>query len=159
MSICGVRASHPFREDGCRNNVSLVLGFTLLNNGSALPQTFPALVMRLGVKSDQAGECLLMADPVENSRPWFPRQKSTRLRLKIFTLSRGFRNEISRSCAQKRHFQQSIRGQSGRTDFFNTIGRFFPLSPPSDMGHLCRSRLIAHRVDQTTALNLRTTES
>ncbi|OPA85097.1 hypothetical protein BFW88_23615 [Pseudomonas fluorescens] len=45
------------------------------------------------------------------------------LEIEIFTLSRGFRAQISRSCAQKRHFQQSVRGQSGRTDFFNTIGR------------------------------------
>ncbi|PMZ72578.1 hypothetical protein C1X65_20390 [Pseudomonas sp. FW305-70] len=46
------------------------------------------------------------------------------LEIEIFTLSRGFRAQISRSYAQKRHFQQSVRGQSGRTDFFNTIGRF-----------------------------------
>ena len=46
------------------------------------------------------------------------------LEIEIFTLiSRGFRAQISRSCAQKRHFQQSVRGQSGRTDFFNTIGQ------------------------------------
>src|SRR5471030_3551911 len=42
--------------------------------------------------------------------------------IEIFTLNRGFRAQISRSCAQKRHFQQSVRGPSGRTDFFNTIG-------------------------------------
>jgi hypothetical protein len=35
----------------------------------------------------------------------------------IFTLSRGFRAQISRSCAQKRRFQQAGRGPSGRTDF------------------------------------------
>jgi hypothetical protein len=45
------------------------------------------------------------------------------LEIEIFTLSRGFRAQISRSYAQKRHFQQSVRGQSGRTDFFNTIGQ------------------------------------
>ncbi len=28
--------------------------------------------------------CLLMADSVENSRPWLPRQKNTRLRLNSF---------------------------------------------------------------------------
>jgi hypothetical protein len=43
------------------------------------------------------------------------------LEIEIFTLNRGFRAHISRSCAQKRHFQQSVRGPSGRTDFFNTI--------------------------------------
>ena len=43
------------------------------------------------------------------------------LEIEIFTLNRGFRAQISRSCAQKRDFQQSVRGQSGRTDFFNTI--------------------------------------
>ena len=47
--------------------------------------------------------------------------------IEIFTLSRGFRAQISRSCAQKRHFQQSVRGQSERTDFFNTIGRSLPV--------------------------------
>jgi hypothetical protein len=40
------------------------------------------------------------------------------LEIEIFTLSRGFRVQISRSCAQKRHLQQSVRGQPGRTDFF-----------------------------------------
>jgi hypothetical protein len=45
------------------------------------------------------------------------------LEIEIFTLSRAFRAQISRSCAQKRRFQQSIRGQSGRADFFNRIGQ------------------------------------
>jgi hypothetical protein len=44
------------------------------------------------------------------------------LQIEIFTLSREFRAQISRSCAQKRRFQQSVRVQSGRTDFFNTFG-------------------------------------
>ncbi len=48
------------------------------------------------------------------------------LEIEIFTLSRGFRVQISRSCAQKRRFQQSVREQFGRTDFFNTIGRLRP---------------------------------
>jgi hypothetical protein len=48
------------------------------------------------------------------------------LEIEIFTLNRGFRAQISRSCAQKRHFQQSVRGPSGRTDFFNTIGQKQP---------------------------------
>jgi len=50
------------------------------------------------------------------------------LEIEIFTLSRGFRAQISRSCAQKRRFQQSVRGQSGRTDFFNSIGQKLPLN-------------------------------
>jgi len=41
--------------------------------------------------------------------------------IEIFTLSSGFRVQISRSGAQKRRFQPSICGQSGRTDFFNRI--------------------------------------
>lgn len=45
------------------------------------------------------------------------------LEIDIFNLSRGFQAQISRSCTQKRHFQQSVRGQYGRTDFFNTIGQ------------------------------------
>jgi len=49
--------------------------------------------------------------------------KKYALEIEIFTLSRGFRAQISRSCAQKRRFQQSVRGESGRTDFFNTIGQ------------------------------------
>jgi len=49
--------------------------------------------------------------------------KKYALEIEIFSLSRGFRAQISRGCAQKRRFQQSIRGQSGRTDFFNTIGQ------------------------------------
>ncbi|PMZ87072.1 hypothetical protein C1X61_19770 [Pseudomonas sp. FW215-T2] len=43
------------------------------------------------------------------------------LEIEIFTLSRGFRGQISRSGAQKRRFQRSVCGQSGRTDFFNRI--------------------------------------
>jgi len=45
------------------------------------------------------------------------------LEIEIFTLSRGFRGQISRSGAQKMRFQRSVCGQSGRTDFFNRIGR------------------------------------
>ncbi|PVZ59257.1 hypothetical protein C9422_09935 [Pseudomonas sp. B1(2018)] len=49
------------------------------------------------------------------------------IEIEIFTLSRGFRAQISRSYAQKRRFQWSVCGQSGRTDFFNTIGQKLPL--------------------------------
>lgn len=42
--------------------------------------------------------------------------------IEIFTLNRGFRAQISHSCVQKKAFQQSVCGHSGRTDFFNTIG-------------------------------------
>jgi hypothetical protein len=50
------------------------------------------------------------------------------LEIEIFTLSRGFPGSISRSGAQKRRFQRSVCGQSGRTDFFNRIGRFVPVT-------------------------------
>jgi hypothetical protein len=50
------------------------------------------------------------------------------LEIEIFTFCREFRAQISRSCAQKRHFHQSVRGQSGSTDFFNTIGRLLPVT-------------------------------
>lgn len=43
--------------------------------------------------------------------------------IEIFILCREFRAQISHSCAQERRFQQSVRGQPGKTDFFNTIGR------------------------------------
>ncbi|AVU74225.1 hypothetical protein CRX69_03090 [Pseudomonas rhizophila] len=43
--------------------------------------------------------------------------------IEIFTLSRGIRAQISRSGAQKRRFQRSVCGESGRTDFFNRIGQ------------------------------------
>ncbi|WP_414877137.1 hypothetical protein [Pseudomonas jessenii] len=52
------------------------------------------------------------------------------LEIKIFALSRGFQAQISRSGAQKRHFQQSVCRRSGRTDFFNSIGRFLPVMKP-----------------------------
>ncbi|RRW54961.1 hypothetical protein EGJ55_14260 [Pseudomonas moraviensis] len=45
------------------------------------------------------------------------------LEIKIFALSRGFRAQISRSSAQKRRFQRSVSGRSGRTDFSNRIGQ------------------------------------
>ncbi|WP_164487384.1 hypothetical protein [Pseudomonas chlororaphis] len=50
------------------------------------------------------------------------------LEIEIFTLSRGFRGQISRSRAQKRRFQRSVGGQSGGTDFFNRIGRLLPFA-------------------------------
>ncbi|KAB0501391.1 hypothetical protein F7R06_22310 [Pseudomonas moorei] len=53
------------------------------------------------------------------------------LEIEIFTLIRGFQAQISHSCAQKRRFQQSVCGQSGRIDFFNTIGRLLPVTHPS----------------------------
>jgi hypothetical protein len=45
------------------------------------------------------------------------------LEFEIFTLSRGFRAQISRSGVQKRSFQRSVCGQLGKTDFFNRIGQ------------------------------------
>jgi hypothetical protein len=45
------------------------------------------------------------------------------LEIEIFTLSRGFQAQISRSCTQRRDFQQSVCGRSGKTDFFNRIGQ------------------------------------
>ncbi|WP_222934597.1 hypothetical protein, partial [Pseudomonas rhodesiae] len=53
------------------------------------------------------------------------------LEIEIFTLSRGFRAQISRSRAQKRHLQQSVHAQPGRIDFFNTIGRLLPFAERS----------------------------
>ena len=53
------------------------------------------------------------------------------LEIEIFTLSRGFAAQISHSDAQKRHFGQSVRGQSGSTDFFNRIGRLLPVAKGS----------------------------
>ena len=61
--------------------------------------------------------------------------------IEIFTLSRGFRTQISRSCAQKRHFQQSIRGQSGRTDFFNTIDPKLTVTKVINRPRLCENAL------------------
>jgi hypothetical protein len=59
------------------------------------------------------------------------------LEIEIFTLSRGFWAQISRSCSQKRRFQQSVRGQSRRTDFFNRIGRFLLLAKGSKPAKNC----------------------
>jgi len=53
------------------------------------------------------------------------------IEIEIFTFSRRFWAQISRSGAQKRRFQRSICGQSGRTDFFNTIGRLLPVAKGS----------------------------
>ena len=55
------------------------------------------------------------------------------LEIEIFTLCRGFRAQIPRSCAQKRRFQQPVRGRSGSTDFFNTIGQKLPFASGSDV--------------------------
>lgn len=80
------------------------------------------------------------------------------LQIEIFTLSRGFRAQISRSCAQKRRFQQSVREQSGRTDFFNTIGRFPPvvtdrkLPSPGKQGRYCTMVEVKFSVDDSLYL-------
>jgi hypothetical protein len=43
--------------------------------------------------------------------------------IEIFTFSRGFQTQISRSSVQKRRFNQSMTRPFGRTDFFNRIGQ------------------------------------
>jgi hypothetical protein len=48
--------------------------------------------------------------------------------IEFFTLSRGVGAQISRSDVHKRRFQRSAGGQSGKTDFFNRIGRFLPVT-------------------------------
>jgi len=48
--------------------------------------------------------------------------------IKIFALSRGFQAQISRSGAQKRHFQRSVCKRSGRAEFFNRIGQKRPFA-------------------------------
>ncbi|PBQ09544.1 hypothetical protein CCL23_12280 [Pseudomonas syringae] len=52
----------------------------------------------------------------------------------IFAWSREFRVHISRICVQKRHFQQSVHTQPGRTGFFNIIGQKQSLSPARKLG-------------------------
>jgi hypothetical protein len=64
------------------------------------------------------------------------------LEIEIFTLSRGFRAQISRSGAQITHFQLSVRGQSGRTDFFNSIGRSLPVVTTAHVGQVGCKRLV-----------------
>ena len=60
--------------------------------------------------------------------------------IEIFTLSRGFRAQISRSRAQERHLQQSVHAQPGRIDFFNTIGRSLPIMVSTHTGQIRRNR-------------------
>ena len=67
-----------------------------------------------------------MADCVEKVAKVSTAEKYA-FEIEIFTLIREFQAQISHSCAQKRRFQQSVCGQSGRIDFFNTIGRFLPV--------------------------------
>lgn len=62
------------------------------------------------------------------------------LEIEIFTLSRGFRAQISRSGAQKTYFQRSVCGQSEKTDFFNRIGRFLPIMVMKRADQIRRSR-------------------
>jgi hypothetical protein len=66
------------------------------------------------------------------------------LEIEIFTLSRGLQAQISRSCTQKRDFQRSVCGRSGKIDFFNRIGHFSdgqrkPLGLPLMRGELLSS--------------------
>ena len=59
----------------------------------------------------------LSADSVKKSAMVSTAEKYA-FEIEISTLSRGFRAQIPRSCAQKRHYQQSVHAQHGRTDFF-----------------------------------------
>ena len=54
--------------------------------------------------------------------------------IEIFTLSRGVGAQISRSDVQKRRFQRSAWGQSGKSDFFNRIGQKQTVSPGAVAG-------------------------
>ena len=56
--------------------------------------------------------------------------------------------QISRSCAQKRRFQQSVRRQFGRTAFFKTFGR----SPPA-VTTACAGQVECKRLVSTNAIN------
>jgi hypothetical protein len=76
------------------------------------------------------------------------------LEIEIFTLSRGFRAQISRSGAQKRRFQQSVRGQSGRTDFFNRIGQKQAFKLPNPTSRPCRDCRIAIVEQASEAVSL-----
>ena len=58
------------------------------------------------------------------------------------------RAQISHSCAQKRRFQQSVRRQSGRTDFFNKIGR-----SPLVVTTACAGQVECKRVISTNAID------
>jgi len=73
----------------------------------------------------------LLADSVEKVAQISTVEKYA-LEIEIFTLSRGFRAHISRSGAQITHLQRSVCGQSGRTDFFNRIGRTLPVTTDSN---------------------------
>ncbi|RAI66438.1 hypothetical protein DOZ80_21520 [Pseudomonas fluorescens] len=59
--------------------------------------------------------------------------------IEIFTFGRGFRTEISRSSVQKRRLNQSMTRLSGRTDFFNRIGRLLPVAKNSFRQSLLRA--------------------
>ena len=61
------------------------------------------------------------------------------LEIEIFTLSRGFRAQISRSGAQITHLQRSVCGQSGRTDFFNRIDPKLPFAKGSSRPRVCKN--------------------
>ncbi|KAA5842517.1 hypothetical protein F2A38_12700, partial [Pseudomonas chlororaphis] len=72
------------------------------------------------------------------------------LEIEIFTLSRGFRAQISRSGAQKTHFQRSVCGRFRRTDFFNRIGhkRTFVWDRPGQKRTLQSDRYLPSAVAQ-----------
>jgi len=60
------------------------------------------------------------------------------LEIEIFTLSRGFRRLRFRVAARKKVFSAVSTRQSGRTDFFNSIGRLQPAVKSVARGHLVR---------------------
>jgi len=74
------------------------------------------------------------------------------LEIEIFTLSRGIQAQISRSGAQKRRFQRSVCGQSGRTDFFNRIGRSLSVVTTAPAGQVeCKRLLSTDAIDWSVA--------
>ncbi|MNJ41271.1 hypothetical protein D3C77_361900 [compost metagenome] len=65
------------------------------------------------------------------------------------------RAQISRSCAQKRRFQQSVRRQSGRTDFFNTIGRSPPVVTTACAGQVeCKRLISTNAIDWSVTMQM-----
>ncbi|AKV10075.1 hypothetical protein B723_28210 [Pseudomonas fluorescens NCIMB 11764] len=65
------------------------------------------------------------------------------LETEIFTLSRVFRAQISRSSAQKKAFSAVSMRQCGRSDFFNRIGRYLSVVAAVPVGQVECKQLVS----------------
>lgn len=75
--------------------------------------------------------------------------------IEILNVRRAFQAEISRRSVLKRRFHLSILRHSEKTDFFNRIGRFLPVSATANFDQVkCKRLVISHANEWSVAMQM-----